>query len=655
LQNVEVEGIAMKHQAPRDTVRTSEDSTSTQLRLRPGAWVLAVALQVLVLTWVVRTEITARVFVSSWTLSMPGILLLLVLRGWNALVRRRALTPAELLVAFVAVSSSVTIAGYNFLQLLIPTLGAGVYLATPENRWAEVLRQAPGWLVPGDRDALRGMYHGESTVPWDVWLVPLTVWGGLVLAICAATLAVSYLFSDYWIRRERLAFPIATLPMELVRHDGELFRTRGFWLGFALPVVINSLLAVNHYQPSVPALPHKHTDLLEEVATPPLAVLRPLQVGWTPFITGLAFLAPLDVSFSVWGFYWLTKVERLAAYSVGALGPADFAARGQPHLDDQALGAFLAMGGLIAWRALVGGRRTEDGARSREEARFLGLMRWIAGGALAFALGFLLAAGFPFWVGLLLITLYALMVIVIARVRSEAGFAWAYAPDRGTASLSHVIINAHGTIGLSDRTLALFGLFQWVWWDLRFALMPAQIDALKVADSAGLPRRQLAVLLFSALGVAVMVGLICVVDESYRFGWGTAKTYVGPPSGARANFNLAVNWMKNPTGPRWDKTLWMVGGGLFTLALGALRQRFVWWPFHPIGYVMCSTPTSHAFWSHYMFAWSAKLLILRYGGMRLYRSVLPLVFGVILGDVASQTGWSIVGAVLDIPVYQFVS
>jgi hypothetical protein len=41
--------------------------------------------------------------------------------------------------------------------------------------------------------------------------------------------------------------------------------------------------------------------------------------------------------------------------------------------------------------------------------------------------------------------------------------------------------------------------------------------------------------------------------------------------------------------------------------------------------------------------------------MRLYRRALPFVLGVILGDVLTQSLWSLICSLLDVPVYQFVS
>ena len=116
-----------------------------------------------------------------------------------------------------------------------------------------------------------------------------------------------------------------------------------------------------------------------------------------------------------------------------------------------------------------------------------------------------------------------------------------------------------------------------------------------------------------------------------------------------------MSWLTSPTQADWPGFFWAVGGGAFTLLLMSLRARFLWWPFHPIGYVVANTGFPFSFWSHYMLAWALKVWTLRYGGMNLYRRVLPFFIGLILGDVAIQTFWSAFASLLNIPVYQFIS
>ena len=55
----------------------------------PRLVLLALTLQVAVIFWVVRSEVTARVFVSSWSLPMPGVLALLLLLLVNRARRHR--------------------------------------------------------------------------------------------------------------------------------------------------------------------------------------------------------------------------------------------------------------------------------------------------------------------------------------------------------------------------------------------------------------------------------------------------------------------------------------------------------------------------------------------------------------------------------------
>jgi hypothetical protein len=274
---------------------------------------------------------------------------------------------------------------------------------------------------------------------------------------------------------------------------------------------------------------------------------------------------------------------------------------------------------------------------------------------LAYLLFFFTAAGFPLPVSAAVLALYMLTVLVIARVRAEAGFAWTYGPDRFTATLGHIMVNTAGTTAFAPRSLALLGFFHWLWWDLRFSPMAAQMEALKIGDSVGMPRRGLAVLIVGATLVALLVGFTACLADSYRLGWATAHVYAGPAQGARVGPTLASQWLENPKLPDGARVAWMGLGGGFTLLLSLARQRFLWWPFHPLGYVMSATATSHAFWSHYFMAWAVKLLILRYGGMRLYRRALPFVLGIILGDVLTQSLWSLICSLLDVPVYQFVS
>ena len=89
------------------------------------------------------------------------------------------------------------------------------------------------------------------------------------------------------------------------------------------------------------------------------------------------------------------------------------------------------------------------------------------------------------------------------------------------------------------------------------------------------------------------------------------------------------------TGPRLDAWLFMgIGGGVMALLMW-VRHHLLWWPLNPLGYAISANwKTGHIFASA-LIAWLLKLVILKYGGPRLYRSLRPFFLGLILGEVVA--------------------
>jgi hypothetical protein len=81
----------------------------------------------------------------------------------------------------------------------------------------------------------------------------------------------------------------------------------------------------------------------------------------------------------------------------------------------------------------------------------------------------------------------------------------------------------------------------------------------------------------------------------------------------------------------------------------------VWWPLHPIGYAVSSSLSMHILWIPMLVAWIIKGLVLRYGGLRLYRQGIPFFLGLILGEFVIGGGWSVIGTVTGLTTYRFWS
>ena len=91
-----------------------------------------------------------------------------------------------------------------------------------------------------------------------------------------------------------------------------------------------------------------------------------------PLLIGLTFLAPTDVTFSVWFFLLLNKIEvvttTVAGWNEGGSGNVTAA---PPYLEEQSAGAYLALAALIVWnarchlRGIVTGEKMEAGEDAR--------------------------------------------------------------------------------------------------------------------------------------------------------------------------------------------------------------------------------------------------------------------------------------------------
>jgi hypothetical protein len=66
------------------------------------------------------------------------------------------------------------------------------------------------------------------------------------------------------------------------------------------------------------------------------------------------------------------------------------------------------------------------------------------------------------------------------------------------------------------------------------------------------------------------------------------------------------------------------------------------WPLHPIGILMVFTFYGNEAWVGVFLGWLFKVLLVRYGGSRLYRSAKPFFIGLIVGEVFAAAFWCIV-------------
>ncbi len=614
------------------------------------ALALGISLEILLFAWVARAEITGSVYLISWTLLMPAVTLLVLLLAANAVLSRfthlKPLSRAEILSIYLIVSACLPVAGFGMIRFLLMNLGHTFFFASPENRWGEMQEHLPRWLVPANaKQAFEGFYRGYSTPPWADWAGPIFVWSLYLALLVIGGLCFTLLIRRRWIEEERLTFPIAVLPLEMTQPSSRFFRHPLMWAGFALPFIGQSLLALHAMFPTVPAFTIKAEGSSRWLSLSdrlPWSAFGSIPIGFYPVSIGLAYLVPLDVSLSCWFFYLLTGFEAVLGAMVGyAQGASGGAAARFPFAEEQATGAWVALGLLTLWGArahLRAGWRSGPG---------IGLIACAVG-----LLGFWVLAGMQAWVAAGILFFYALYLIAGMRIRAEAGGQWIFFPIVWNPNA--ILVNSLGTAAFQPATLALLPLMHAFIIDPRGHPMPFHLETWKMAEQTELkPQRMIAPFLIG-LAVALPVAFATSLTEWYQTG-AAVKGDLYPLVKANIAYNEWRNWVNTPRTPDWPGIKGMLAGGTGVVFLTWMRSRYLWWPFHPIGYAAANTIIVRAFWLCFFIAWLAKVILLRYGGARWYRQGLYFFLGIAFGDIMVQALWTIIGQILGFTVYQFVS
>jgi hypothetical protein len=284
--------------------------------------------------------------------------------------------------------------------------------------------------------------------------------------------------------------------------------------------------------------------------------------------------------------------------------------------------------------ALRGARRAPEEWLSYRSA-WLGVIGGFAGLVL-----FLSALGMSAWLAALLLTLYLLFLITLTRIVAEAGAGWHFGPNFNPHA---IIFDTFGHRAFGPRDLTMLAYTYWIDQDYRDNPMPHQLEAMKMGQSANTATRRLLIALLVAAVLGALAAFWANLHIYYEYGAATAKSRPWITSVGQAPFRALRSWMDNP---RLPNTTYVGGMGLglfMVAALGVARQRLAGWPFHPLGYAVANTNSMDYMWMPFFVAWLIKAIILRYGGMRLYRAAIPFFLGLILGDYVVPTLWALYG------------
>ncbi len=642
--------------------------TAREMGVTPRSFFLGLVLTVLCDFWIHYAElimggVQGHTALAGTSIPFAPFCLVFVVAAINVLCRMilpgLVLTGAELLVVYVMITTSAVLSSSGQLHFIIPTVTAAWHYANDANGWAGTFhRFVPHWMAQTDPDVLDGFYKGKTTPPWALWWPQMATWIGFMVSLAGASLCIVSLLRRQWIDRERLSFPTVALPLALMEPGIPLFKRPLFWIGALLPF---TLICMNTLALNVPRVPlmslRADIDLQTYITSPPFNALGRTPLSFYPFVIGIAYLIPVDVTFSSWFFFLLTRAENVigAALNIDA-GQTGATHATFPYLAHQGAGAFIALTLVSLWvgrgyfkeiwaKALGEPSDIEDRPEAMSyRAAFIGLLV-----AVCAMMGFCIAGGMQPVVAAILVILALIYMIAATRIRAETGNAWLFGPDVDVNNLMTRTLGT-GFLTPADLTILAFMRPAVANWDMRCMVMPHQFDALKMADTVGADRRRV----WGAIAFGTVFGLTAsfVIALMLWHGYGAeAKTDAWRTSQGRVPFDNLVSLLRNPVKPDPYGIGGVFGGFLITTFLILMRARFMWWPLHPVGYAIANTNTMTSTWLPFMIAWACKTTILRYGGARLYRLSLPFFLGLIAGDLLGGGLTTALGAWTGINVY----
>lgn len=613
--------------------------------------------------WIIQLELVwGGTYPSVITLLFNVVFSLFVIVALNMLIqqfaRDAALSYGELLTIYIMMAVGVSLCGCDVVQTLVHIIVSPFWFVTPENEWAELFHPyLPKYFTLKNKAISMGFFKGGTSF-WEgeyikAWLPPATVWIGFILLLLFMMLCINTILRKQWIERERLTYPIVRLPQEMSKGGGAtgILRNKAMWIGFILAAAINLINGVSFLYPAIPYIPVKHQWVFRFTEKPWNAVGW-MPVSFYPFVLGIGFLMPLDLSFSCWFFYLFWKAERVIGSAIGIRLP------GYPFSSEQATGVWIGIFAFTIWVSrhhlkrvfsTAFGKRLQEKNEEKEPMSYRMALLGILVGMVLLVV-FCKSLGMAVFLALTYFLIYFALGATITRIRAELGppvhDLYGVGPD-------YIITRIMGTRRIGANNLTAMTLFYWLNREsYRSFPMAHQLEGMKLAEEGNIhPRR-----LFLAIMIAGFMGGISCFWAVLQFGYrlGSGVRFGGPARWfAIEGFHRLAWWLSYPQSTDFRGLGFTAFGLIFSVTLLIMRMRFFWWPLHPIGYAISYWWAMNLLWFPVFLSFIVKTLILRYGGLSSYRRAVPFFWGLILGEYLMGGIWNILGIALGMRMYTF--
>lgn len=667
LMNSPIETAARPASTPDLPVASLQTAAPTKPRLR--AFLIGIPLVIALSLLSVYADMVSKVVQFGVVqFAPPAVFALFALailnRGLMKVTKVEWLSRADLLIIYVMGMVSVLVSTRGIIEKLIPPLAYLPYFAKSENRFNELLTtHLPAWAVPFLPSSANGpapkviadYWQGNGgAVPWSAWVGPLCAWFGLWCCVALVFLSLATILRRQWMDNEQLRFPLATVPLAIITNSVDtgqgkgkqepFFTNRLMWIGMALSVLVFGL---NGLAANFPDFPKFVTDfgLNAFFSERPLNSIGYVSVFISLAAIGFLYFLPTDLLFSLWFFYWAARVQNILAVQFGGVSTPIGTHNAEIFTGFQAAGAYiiLVLAQIrIGWPYFKAMFQTAFGNKVLDDS---GEMMPYRTALIGLVLGFggiilwLTIAGMNPVLAIAQMGLYIFFIsIIMTRSVCEAGILMtetSFLPSHLMNLASPITSWGAQNITLTALTNIVFAR------DMRGVLLSPFMDSQKIAKELNVRPRSLILPIVLALVIAFVSASAFFLHFNYSQGGLSLYSYANQGNPGNM-YNMAAGQINGAALPR-DATAWggLILGSVATLAMVWARSVWTWFPFHPLGYAIAPTWTMTVFWFPAMAAWTIKSLIVRFGGIDVYRKFAPFMLGLIIGEFGMAVFFSL--------------
>ncbi|MEI8194571.1 MAG: DUF6785 family protein [Phycisphaerae bacterium] len=583
---------------------------------------------------------------------MAGVIL-----GLNPLLQwvgKKRLSPADLAVIWGMLLCAAAVPSSGLIRYWEPNL-LGPFRALETMPWLRPIAQLlPGWTVPTRdfhapllRNYMLGIDPAQGDrIPILPFILPALTWGLLAAAIFSAIMCLAAIFRKQWVQHERLSYPLAMIPLELMgapapgQYYNPLWRSGLLWAGAALPAIVYGLSGLHSLFPAVPFMSLSY-DFSSAFTERPWDHLPHYLIANRLYfsVVGLSFFIPTQVAFSLWLFLVIKGLTRVA-FADSSIDPGQM----EPIRD---MGIYLGYFAALLWLArahLWHVLRSAWYGTLREPMEPASYRTLVVGFVLSVAVAWawLVAAGISPVVAALVLGLGLMLVTLMSRIAAETGMFFlgiSWQINRFFEIMLGPRLIQGGNFYLSGVVSNIF------FTDLRENLMPFATTSSRLSQETT-PAHRPQFFRWCVIALALSTLLAGLSDHFLSFHYGRqimhdehAVTIVPTQNLTDAHRFAHIAPAISP-GRAWLHFGFGVG---MVGALMAGRLLWVSWPFHPIGLLLMNAWTLEVFWFSIFVGWGLKQILLRYGGAMFFRRARGFFIGLIVGEMLAAGLWMLLG------------